>query len=42
MEAILAAFTESVIKAIFFGALAVAGIMAGKKFKDYKDSQKQK
>lgn len=40
MAAIAASFIEILVKAVFLGALAYAGIICGKKYRDKKDAAK--
>ena len=37
-----AAFIEAIVRAIIFGFLGFAGIIAGKKFRDSRDAKKNK
>lgn len=40
MSAIAASFIQYAVKAIIFAAIAYAGIICGKKFRDKKDAEK--
>lgn len=41
MSAFLATFIEAAVKFVILGAIAFAGIVCGRKFRDKKNQQKQ-